>query len=84
MEHVPNIKTMENLDLDFLALQETYINTNSIETKPGYTFLFSTSVDNKVREEAAKKKQKLKKLKRQLLLANTLHLQVLLRIILVS
>ena len=47
---------MENLNLDILAIQETYVNTNSIEQKNGYTFLFSTSVDNKDREAAEKQR----------------------------
>ena len=42
------------------SVYKTYTNTNSIETKNGYKFVFSTSVDNKEREERIKRMQETK------------------------
>ena len=46
--------TKENIDI--LALQETYFNTNSKMKRFGYTFIFSTGITDKQREEAKNKK----------------------------
>ena len=35
---------MEKNNIDLLALQETRVNANAVETHGGYTFYFSTSV----------------------------------------
>ena len=50
-------KIMKKKGIDILCLQETWNNINSRETIEGYNFVFSTSVDNKDREERIKRTQ---------------------------
>ena len=50
------IKHMKNLDIEVLCLQETHININCKEEKDGYTFLFSSGVTDKARDEWEKHK----------------------------
>ena len=45
---------MVKYEIDALALQETYVNTNSIEIHEGYRFIFATCISNKDREAALK------------------------------
>ena len=51
------VQIMNKKKIDTLCLQETWMNTNSQEQVDGYNFVFSTSVDNKDREERIKKQQ---------------------------
>ncbi|MDA8583202.1 hypothetical protein N9L68_03190 [bacterium] len=48
---------MKNVGLEILALQETNVNTNSIEVIDGYRFIFSTSIKNKDREAYIKQQK---------------------------
>ena len=51
------VHLMKQQHLDFLALQETRVNTDSTETHQGHTFYFSTSVTHEMRSEADKTRQ---------------------------
>ena len=48
------VQMMRRHKLDILFLQETHINTNTQQTHDEYCFVFSTSVTDKQREDAAK------------------------------
>ena len=47
---------MENHKIDILCLQETHINTNSMEKVDGYTFIYSSGISDKDRETREKNK----------------------------
>ena len=49
---------MVKYEIDALALQETYVNTNSIDIHEGYRFIFATCISNKDREAALKQLRK--------------------------
>ena len=51
------IHMMKTHKLDILFLQETHINTNTEEMHEDYHFVFSTSVTDKQREDAMKKRE---------------------------
>ena len=51
------VEIMWNQKIDILFLQETWINTANPETCGGYMFLFSTIIDNKLREAEAKRRR---------------------------
>ena len=51
------VHLMKQQNLDFLALQETRVNTDSTKTHQGHTFYFSTSVTQEMRSEADKTRQ---------------------------
>ena len=46
---------MENHKIDILCLQETHINTNSMEKVDGYTFIYSSGMFVKDRERPEKR-----------------------------
>ena len=48
---------MEKRKIDILALQETYVNTNSKIKRGKYTFFFSTNITDKHRADAKSTKQ---------------------------
>ena len=54
------VHTMEKNNIDILALQETRVNANAVETHGGYTFYFSTSVshEQKAAAEITRTKEK--------------------------
>ena len=52
---------MKKHAIDILLLQETYVNTASMEQKLGYTFFFAASVNNLDREKALKRPQNIPK-----------------------
>ena len=47
---------MENHKIDIICLQETHINTNSMEKVSGYTFIYSSGISDKDRETREKNK----------------------------
>ena len=51
------VHLMKENKIDILALQETRVNTDSMEIHDGFTFYFSTSVTDEVRTEAEKTRQ---------------------------
>ena len=48
---------MENHKIDILCLQETHMNTNSMEKVDGYTFIYSSGLSDKDRETREKQKK---------------------------
>ena len=46
---------MENHKIDILCLQETHINTNSMEKVDGYTLIYYSGMSNKDRERQEKR-----------------------------
>ena len=51
------VHLMDRNQIDFLALQETRINTDSREEHGGYVFYFSTSISYATKQEASRIRQ---------------------------
>ena len=59
------ISAMEKLNIHIILLQETHVNTNSLEKVNGFTFLYSTSITDEQRKRADNKRAQTAQQKRE-------------------